>query len=204
MPALDDYTKLITSEHRDKPKYLAMIGVYAQFFVDLRTTIEGLPAAFDVDTAVGVQLDACGAWVGVTRIVTVVPSPAYPTPSTPYQVVLTDAVFRRLVKARAKANAWDGTPAGILPILAEFYGPAGSYAAEYDNEDMSITLFITGAFPSAAEAAVFSQFILPVRPSGVWVRDTYIVPTIGGPLFGLDVDNAFIGGPDHGSFGVSF
>lgn len=203
-PAAADYTRLVTPEHRDKPRFLALVELLTSFAVDERTVIEHLPTDFDVDVAVGVQLDAIGLWVGSTRIITVEPSEAYPTPTSPYQVSLSDAIFRRLIKARAVANSWDGTPEGILPVLAAFYGPAGTYAAVVDNQDMSIDLYIGGVFPTAAEAAVFSQFLLPVRPSGVRVKNTWIAAPGGGPLFGLDIENLFIAGPDIGSFGVHF
>lgn len=199
-----NYTSLITSEHRDKPNYLALVTLLTSFAVDERNVMGDMPVVdFDVDVAEGVQLDAVGLWVGVRRTITIEPSEAYPTPSQPYQVDLDDDVLRRLIYARAVANRWDATPEGIKAILEAFYGPAGTYAAVVDNQDMSIDLYIGGVSPTAAEAAVFSQFLLPVRPSGVRVRDTHIAPS-GGPLFGLDIENFFIAGPDHGSFGVSF
>lgn len=200
---VSDYVSLITSEHRDKPKYVAVIETITSFAVDERNLVDKLPVDFDVNEAVGVQLDACAAWAGVSRTITIQPSDAFPLPAAPYQVELDDDTLRRLILARVLANRWDGTPEQTVVILAAFYSPVGSAAAIVDNQDMSIDLILAGTFPSAAEAAVLSQFILPVRPAGVFVKNTHISP-VGGPLFGLDIDNEFIGGPDHGSFGVPF
>lgn len=199
----DDYLALVTSEHRDKPKFAALIKLLCGYAADDRNLLESLPAKFDVDTAVGVQLDDVGLWAGVGRTVTVIPSEAFPTPPDPYQVQLDDDVFRRLIKARVLANRWDGTPEQLVDILVAFFGPAGSSAAEFDNQDMSIDLYIAGTFPTAAEAAIFSQFILPVRPVTVRVRTTWISPT-GGPLFALDFETLFLAGPDVGGFGLHF
>jgi hypothetical protein len=198
-----DYTGLITSQHNDKPKFVALVETVTGEPVDARNLLQAMPDAFDIDTAVGVQLDIVGQWVGLTRIVTVTPSEAYPLPAEPYQYSFDDDDYRRLLKARALANRWDGTPEMTVSILAAYYGPVGGAAAVIDNQDMSIDLILAGVRPTAAEAAVFSQMLLPVRPAGVRIADTFIGPT-GGPIFGLDIDNAFIGGPDHGSFWETF
>lgn len=201
--AITDYTGLVTSEHNQRPNFMAVVEAFTSWAVDERILLEELPEKFDLEVAEGAQLDDVGLWANVSRIITVVPSESYPTPTEPYQVTLDDDTFRRLIKARILANAWDGTPEAAVTILAEFYGPAGSYAAIVDNQDMSIDLYLTGVKPTAAEAAVFSQMILPLRPSGVRIRDTFIGPT-GGPIFGLDFANDFINGPDFGSFKESF
>ena len=198
-----EYSDLVTSEHSDKPKFMALVEAGVSLPVDGRNLLQEMPGDFDVDVAVGVQLDAVGQWVGLSRTITIEPSVAYPTPATPYQVELDDTTFRRLIKARALANRWDGTPEGAVDILDAFYGPAGTAAAIRDNQDMSISLLLAGTRPTAAEAAVFSQMLLPLRPSGVRIKDTEISP-VGGALFGLDFANEFINGPDFGSFGEPF
>jgi hypothetical protein len=198
-----DYAALITSEHRDKPDFNALVTLYVGPLVDAQNLLQAMPDYFDIDLAIGVQLDALGQWIGVARTITIQPSDAFPTPSTPYQVNLDDDTYRRLLKARALANSWDGTPVDAAAVLAAFYAPAGQAAAILDNQDMSIDLYLVGAFPTPAEAAVLSQFLLPLRPSTVRVRKTRVGPT-GGPLFGLSVENEFIAGPGVGSFGASF
>lgn len=197
-----DYSDLVTSEHNDKPKFVALVGDVAAFPVDARNLLQAMAGDFDIDAAIGVQLDIVGQWVGLTRTVTVQPSVAYPA-AAPYQVSLDDATYRRLLKARVLANKWDGTPAAAAAVLAAFYGPVGSFGAVVDNQDMSIDLYLTGVRPTAAEAAALSQMLLPLRPAGVRINDTHVGPA-GGPLFGLDVANSFINGPDFGSFPETF
>lgn len=200
--AASEYLALITSEHRDKPRYAALISLYGQFFADTRNVLDSMTAAFDVATAVGQQLDYLAAWVGASRTITVEPSEAYPAASA-YQFDLSDDQLRRLVQARGLANRWDGTPEMVVDILALFYGPSGTAAAILDNQDMSISLILAGTRPPAEEAAILAQMILPLKPAGVRIKDTSVAPT-GGPLFGLDYANAFINGPDYGSFGETF
>ena len=67
MVDVSNYTALITSEHADKPKFMAMVEAVAQCFVDQQNLLLSVPTAFDLDDAVGVQLDAVGLWVGIGR-----------------------------------------------------------------------------------------------------------------------------------------
>lgn len=201
--AIEDYTSLITSEHRKRPRFLAMVKAVTGFAVDARNLLATMPQKFDVDGAEGEQLDYLGYWVGVTRTITIEPSDAFPDPSEPYQATLDDATFRRLVRARALANAWDGSAQQASEILTSFYAPAGAFAVIRDNQDMSIDLFITGVRVTPAEAAILSQFILPLRAAGVLLNSTQIT-TSTGPLFGLDYQNDVIAGPDYGTFGETF
>src|SRR6516164_6772126 len=67
MAASSDYTSLITSEHSSKPRFSAMVAAVAQCFADQINVMQSIPAAFDLDQAIGVQLDAVGLWAGITR-----------------------------------------------------------------------------------------------------------------------------------------
>lgn len=196
------YVGLITSEHAGQPNFSAMVSVDVGLQVDSINLLNREFLDFDVDLAIGVQLDTVGQFVGVTRVITVQPSDAYPAPAA-YQVTLNDDEFRRLIKARALANEWDGTNEGAAAVLAAWFGPIGAYGFIIDNQNMSITLGIAGTAPTAAEAAVFSQFYLPLRTAGVRVAGSWVPPVIGA-IFGLDVATVFVNGPDFGAFGNSF
>ena len=70
MSAVDDlllyYTNLLASIYRDKPKASAQVALFVKEIVS-----DGLPlqfgSAFDLETAVGVQLDLIGKYVGIPR-----------------------------------------------------------------------------------------------------------------------------------------
>jgi hypothetical protein len=66
---MTDYPSLITSEHCNQPKYMAWIGVLSQAMQDMVAAAQQIAASFDVDTAVGQQLDIIGLWVGQPRVV---------------------------------------------------------------------------------------------------------------------------------------
>ncbi|MGV8597866.1 DUF2612 domain-containing protein, partial [Pseudomonas aeruginosa] len=58
------YQKIITSYHKHKPKFYDHISLITQPLIDVQNATAKLIDDFDLDTAVGKQLDAVGLWVG--------------------------------------------------------------------------------------------------------------------------------------------
>lgn len=139
MAEISDYTGLVTSEHADKPKFIATLSALAQCFVDLQNLTLGIPDQFDLDRAVGVQLDAVGLWVGITRNVNAPLAGVYfsldadglgfdqgvwkgPFDPDSGVVSLDDDTFRLLIRAKIGANHWDGTLGTSAAILNSIFG----------------------------------------------------------------------------------
>ncbi|WP_236209001.1 DUF2612 domain-containing protein [Pseudomonas tohonis] len=212
-----DYSALITSEHNDKPKFVAMVELVAGSLADATNTATELPSAFDLDIAIGAQLDVIGLWVGISRAVKTplavyfafdteglgFDQGAWRGPFDPDSGLtqLDDETYRTLIRAKIGANHWDGTLDGSKPILAlVFAGPAVAFIE--DNQDMSMTIGIAGQPPSALELALLTGGYIPIKPEGV--RVNYITTTSPGPIFGFDVDNEFIAGFDESSWGAIY
>lgn len=66
---MSKYTDLITNYHATRPKYFDHIDLSTRPLIDITSATRGLVSAFDIDTAVGVQLDTLGLWIGRSRIV---------------------------------------------------------------------------------------------------------------------------------------
>jgi len=67
MADVEKYLDLITAFHRGKPKFSAMVEAVAKCSVDAQNVYAQMVDAYDLDQAVGVQLDAVGEWVGISR-----------------------------------------------------------------------------------------------------------------------------------------
>ena len=63
----NQYTELIAGAHFEKPKYSRFIYEITEPLNIARKRLALLYENFDVDTAVGVQLDAVGVRVGISR-----------------------------------------------------------------------------------------------------------------------------------------
>lgn len=207
---ITDYLNLITSEHRDKPKYVAMLSALIQGLADVKAVAQSLPQQFDLDTAVGVQLDAVGQWIGRTRILRVPIADVYFSWDTDavgwdqgvwYQtgdptdniVSLPDEQYRTLLRAVAAANAWDGTIPNAYRVWSILFQGTGYGIVIIDNQNMSMDLGLYGQLPDALTIALLESGYLDLRPEGVRIAH-YILPTASAPLFGFGLENAAISG----------
>lgn len=219
MADLSDYLALITTEHSDKPKYMAMLQSVLAPVVDALNASAELPAAFDLDQAIGAQLDVVGLWVGIGRHVSTPLVGVYFSLDTvgvgfdqgvwkgPFDpdsgvVELDDETYRILIRAKIGANHWDGTLGGSKAILDLVFN-SGTHVFIQDNQDMSMTIGVSGEMPSAISLALLTGGYIPIKPEGVRV-DYYIVTSVDGPLFGFDVSNEYISGFDQGSWGTVY
>jgi len=218
MAAATDYTGLITSEHSGRPKFSAMVAAVAQCFVDQQNVVNGLSVAFDLDTAIGAQLDIVGLWIGITRNVKT-PLGVYfsfdtaglgfdqgnwqgPFDPSAGLTSMDDPTYRTLLRAKIAANSWDGTIPAAAAAYANLFGGSGSNIFIQDNQDMTMTVGISGTIPSALLVALVSGGYLPLRPEGVLAN--YVFSSVNNtPLFGFDVQNQYISGFDVGSWGVA-
>lgn len=212
------YTGLITSQHANKPKFMAMVAGVAQPFVDLQAVLANIPVSYDLDNAIGDQLDVVGEWVGISRNIST-PLAVYFSLDTsglgfdqgswqgPYDpstglISLDDDTYRLLIRAKIGANSWDGTLGTSAAILNGIFG-GDTYVFMQDNGDMTITFGMAGKTPSAVFMALLSHGYIPLKPSTVHVN-AYLKSSVSGtPLFGFDVENQYISGFDVGSLGIA-
>lgn len=182
MADLTDYTNLITSEHSDKPNFLAVLAATLQPFVDGQNQMNLVPSLIDVDVAVGDQLDKIGQWAGLSRALRVPITGvffAFDTPGlgfdqgvwasslTPTETViqLDDGTYRLMLKAKIAANTWDGSLGDANAKLQAIFGAAAVQLR--DNMDMSETFIISGTPPSVLFRQLVIQKYLDFKPAGV-------------------------------------
>ena len=220
---LEQYLGLITSWHSDKPRFVNTVAVLIQPLVDAQAMLQKLTADFDIDTAIGVQLDMVGQWVGRSRYIKAPISGVYFSFDLPAQRVgfdqgqwfgpdssvdgvhaLDDETYRTVLKLQALANSWDGTMELIADAFdAVFPGVVIDDKGDTANGLMSMDVLVPAVHLSSLMLAVLEQDFM-LKPSGV--RTTFLETTVSTePLFAFDV--AFVaGGPmagfDDGAWGI--
>lgn len=212
--ATERYINLVTSEHRDKPKFIATVLATTDPFAELQTQLESLPPRYDLATARGEQLDTIGLWVGAFREVVAPPKDYYVDPGyvevgyfvddDPFEgtILLDDDTYRLLIKAKIGANHWDGSLGSTKAIFETVFGP-NSQVFIQDNQDMSMRVGVVGAPLPPVFQALLTQGHIPLKPEGV--RVAFVMSTVeGSPLFGFDMDNQLISGFDTGAWGRVF
>jgi hypothetical protein len=116
---------------------------------------------FDLDTAVGVQLDFVGKLTGVTRILSFQPTEGSP--------VLSDKDFRFLIRAQIAKNHWNGT----LEHLNVIWNTVGLDLGLniIDNQDMTMTVVVNGTMSTIQKELITHGLVVP-KPQGVGI--TYV------------------------------
>lgn len=219
MKSINDYLALVTSQHADKPNYNSILSGVLQPFVDAQTYLAGLSAAFDVDYAIGVQLDVVGEWVGINRSVPVPISNTFFSfgdarrgfglgywadgYAQAYGIQsFDDTTYRRLIRAKIMANQGDGSVASAIAILNTFLEGAGATFFAYGSDSgMSgapaagarLTIGFSGALPSFIYMIVIAREYLPLRGAGVELN-TVGTTVSGAPCFGFGVENQYVSG----------
>lgn len=224
---MSKYTDLITNYHATKPKFFDHVDLSTRPLIDITGATRGLVSAFDIDTAVGVQLDTLGLWIGRSRIVSQPISGVYFSWDTdglgydqgvwqgPYDpdagyTTLSDETYRIVLKAKIAINNWDGRNDSLPPILDAATAGSGLKMQIVDNQDMTISVWV---FPetdisevSLELIAAIKQGYLTVKAAGVWAGDVETPsveePSEGSKFFGFDMDNEYIGGFDVGAWGT--
>lgn len=222
---MSKYTDLIANYHAGKPKFLAHVDLSTRPLTDASTALQGLITAFDIDEAIGVQLDVLGEWIGRTRIVSQPISGVYFSFDTdglgwdqgvwqgPYDpdagfTSLSDDTYRIVLKAKIAINNWNGQNDTLPPILETALAGSGLKMQIVDNQDMTISVWV---FPevdisqvSLELLAAIRQGYLTVKAAGVWAGDIQTpsieTPSVGNRFFGFDMDNEYIAGFDDGAW----
>ena len=222
---MSKYTDLITNYHRGKPLFVDHVDLSTRPLTDTSTALRNLLTAFDIDSAVGVQLDVLGEWIGRTRIVSQPISGVYFSFDTDgvgwdqgvwqgqYDpdagfTSLSDDTYRIVLKAKIAINSWDGQNDSLPAILETALNGSGLRMQIVDNQDMTISVWV---FPeediskvSLELIAAIKQGYLTVKAAGVWAGDIQTpsieTPSVGNRFFGFDMDNEYIAGFDDGAW----
>jgi len=216
---LSQYTSLITSEHQSAPNFMAMVSLLAQWAVDRQNMLASIPGLYDIDDAVGSQLDAVGLWVGASRNLSVPLTNVYfsldiaglgldqgviqgPFDPTTGLVSLPDAQYRILLYATIAANNWDGTIPGAYTAWNTIFEPLGYSILIQDYQNMTMGIALIGPTPDAVTLALFKGVYLNLIPAGVGVAFYFQQSVPGVPVFGLDAENSSVAGLDVGALAL--
>ena len=174
------YTNLLPSQYRLNPKFNKWLQLVLEMLDDISNCIASIPIAFDLDFAIGVQLDVLGQIVGVGRIVPF-------QPSAGVSPILDDTTYRLLIRATIANNSWNGKIGSMYPIWATLF-PGGKITIN-DNQNMTADIIVSGSFTSIIADLIKNDFIVP-RPQAV--AYTYLFGDL--PLFGFGPTTPYIAG----------
>ncbi|WP_241591340.1 DUF2612 domain-containing protein [Rosenbergiella epipactidis] len=217
---MSKYTDLISNYHASKPLFFQHIDLSTRPLIDVNASLDNLVTAFDIDNAVGKQLDILGEWIGRTRIVSQPISGVYFSWDTdglgldqgvwqgPYDpdsgfTSLSDDTYRIILKAKIAINNWNGQNGTLPDILDNALVGSGVSMQVVDNQDMSISILILPEIEFANVSleliSAIKQGYLTVKAAGVRVKEM-VMPSDGSRLFAFDTDTQYLAGFDQGSW----
>lgn len=211
-----DYLNLLTSEYAQQPNFTAVCSLNASILVQIQEVLASMVPLFDLNQAIGNQLDIIGQWVGVSRNVAIPISGVYFTwdgaPSlgwdygtwqpfnAPTEVtVLPDDAYLLLIKAKIAANSWNGTLEGAYAIWSILFTTTSILIQ--DNQDMTYNLCVVGGIIDSLSLALITGGYIPLKPEGVAVYEYFISPDTN-PLFAWDCESEYLAGWDEGSWAI--
>ena len=132
---MEDYLALFPGNTREKSRFMSLAEAVLQQVTDLQTVVGEVNAAFAPATALGVQLDALGESLGLSRLDTMAGAAA------------TDEVYRDFIQKKLIRWSWDGTNRSVPGITEKLQ--AGSI--ENDNQNGTVTVTGAGTQPGAVK-----------------------------------------------------
>jgi hypothetical protein len=210
---------LVTSEHADKPNFMATLAALLQPLADDIALLNTMPSAFDLDAAVGVQLDQVGAWLNVSRYIQTVLTGVYFSFDTagqgfdqgvwwnPYSpattlTALPDDAYRNLLRFNVQMDTWDGTIPGIQAAWDSVFAAKNYILLIQDYPHMHMGYAIAGTAADPVTQGLYLAGYFAPKPAGVHVDFLMTQSVAATPYFGFDVQNSNIAGFDTGAWGV--
>ncbi len=160
------YADLLILQFRSKPKAYATIKALVSGLIQNQLPFD-LQDAFNIETAVGAQLDVLGEkYAGISRLVNTFSSGT---------IVLSDSDYRKLVKMKLILNNSDSSLADIQNLIATYFPDA---LQVFDTANMRLSYYFDATYGSQDLAEAFvAQNLLP-KPMGVQLSAVMYVATL--------------------------
>lgn len=167
---IDYYANLLVLQYRQKPKAYATIQTLVTPVIMNQLPLQ-VQDAFALETAIGVQLDVFGKYVGVTRYGNGFNGP----------ITLDDADFRQLIKLAILQNNASSSLATIQQLIGVYFS-GKILVFDYQNMHMSYLINANDISLDLVELFI-TEGLLP-KPMGVQLAITIYTPFIDS-LFGF-------------------
>lgn len=158
--AIDKYLNNITNQHRDKPKFIAWLSSSLTIIDHAYLVTKNMDNDFDLDNAIGKQLDVLGQTIGRQRTLTF-------QPLNGFDPIMDDETYRLVLKAKVAMNNWDGKIESAYEIWDNTFKDIGMQLQ--DNQDMSLTAYVTGYVNQIRQDLIQHGYIVP-KPEGVRIN----------------------------------
>jgi len=179
------YIELLTSQHRDKPRFREMVEASISPLIDCLECLNGLDSKFDLETAEGDQLQIIADWLGAPNsIPNSIPVPYFGFQGQPESLPwretndpsfksgywresgmsgytalkMTPQLFKRVIKAKILLNQSDCSELSAKEIIYLITDKPFKFK---DNKDMTVTFLFLESYEQFERELVKLMFPLP-------------------------------------------
>lgn len=184
----NSYTGLIAGAHQGKERFTEWIYQLTQPLVEAQKTLIDGYKVFDLDLAEGEQLDALGVRIGVTRKLKIKIADVFfafddvdgkgfdfgiwqtPRDDRVGITVLSDEVYRQVLKAKVALNQYTGKNedfAALLQQIQSAFGLSSGTMSYIDMQDMTINVYLDRSRIPPIVWELFSTGVLSLNHAGV-------------------------------------
>ena len=160
MADIQKYLDLVTSQHSNRPNFIALLTSFLTTVDDAVSLISDLETHFDLDLATGAQLDTLGEVIGIGRTL-------HFQPPDNFSPALDDDTYRLILRTKITKNQWDGTTPQIYTLWQNIF--TDLQLQVIDHQDMSMTAAITGVISELRQVLIANGYIIP-KPTGVAIN----------------------------------
>ncbi len=159
---IDFYLNLVASQHSTKPKYMAWLRVLLTPFVDAIKLNEDVKNAFDLNKAVGKQLDILGKLLVQSRQVNFQPTDGSSS-------ILDDYYYRMILKAKVVKNQWKGTITNFYNFWNVLFKNQPLQIYLVDNQEMEpVAVIWSSSVTQMVQDLLAHNYIIP-KPAGLGI-----------------------------------
>lgn len=186
-PSTNKYTDLIAGYHFEKPLFTQWIYALTQPLITAQNRLAEMQADFDIDTAVGVQLDAVGVRVGISRKLPVSITGVFFSfdiagvgfdegiwlgrhESPEGITTLDDGTYRNILKTKVLVNHWNGTINGLYYLLDQVALIFDCPIKYKDNQNMTVNILLANDTTPPIVWNVLSRGLVDITTAGVMVN----------------------------------
>jgi hypothetical protein len=211
---LNYYLSMVASEYATQPNFMATLTDLITPFTESILLAQNMYQYFNIDTAVGDQLDKLGAWLNVSRYVPQTLTSIYfeldsdplgldrgsmfgPGDSLTGLIALPDDIYRNIIKAHIHINNNLPNKVTYYDALYSLFIPA-QLVIQGDNAN-NLFYGLTSTPDNVVIKDLFTQGYFNFAPAGVNTYGFSISSSSTSvPFFGFDVENSVIAGFDVG------
>lgn len=207
-----DYLALITSQYQSSTKFLSWLESLFGCIQDSASLLESMDLKFDLDYAIGAQLDIVGEIVGLNRKINIIiyesdvgftwddanlgwDTGIWTEGNNEAIYELDDDTYRSALRVKIVSNMWDGSIPVAYECFNNLFGSTMTVAIQ-NNLNMTMDLIFYSSGSLLYLAYLFLGEYITFRPAGVGC--TYHLNDTGHDYFAWDIEEGMFAGWDEG------